>query len=262
MLGKMSRIVKSQAPRIHELVKRRWLSARLPVPRILMGDLVWIDPRLLAAQPTEPHVLRWIRESLRPGDTFFDVGAHQGWMSLVAAKRVGRRGKVVAFEPSPALVGVLKYHERVNRMSQLEVVAKAVADVSLARVPFHIVDGGNSYLNSLVGNVGRDVAGDRSSWIQVETVTLDTFWRNSGLEPAVIKIDVEGAELSVLRGADALLQACHTTLIVAVHPTWMPQGQKAEDVFTLLQKHGYRISDSKVVRYDESDFGDYLCVKE
>ncbi|HXY06586.1 MAG TPA: FkbM family methyltransferase [Terriglobales bacterium] len=227
-----------------------------------MGDLVWMDPRLLTAEPTEPHVLRWIRESLKPGDTFFDVGAHQGWMSLVAAKRVGRRGKVVAFEPSPALGGILKYHQRVNRMPQLEVVAKAVADVCVASVPFHLVDGGNSYLNSLVGPVGPDVAGDRRSCIQVETVTLDTFWGESGREPTVIKIDVEGAELSVLRGAEALLQACHATLIVAVHPTWMPQGQKAEHLFALLRKHGYRISDRKVVRYEGSDFGDYLCMRD
>jgi precorrin-6B methylase 2 len=69
-----------------------------------MGNLVWIDSRLLGAEVTEPYVLQWIRETLKPGDTFFDVGAHQDWMSLVAAKRVGRRGSVIAFEPSPPLV--------------------------------------------------------------------------------------------------------------------------------------------------------------
>ena len=118
MLLTISRAIKRRAPRVHEAVKKNWRLARLPLPKILMGNLVWIDSRLLGAEVTETHVLRWIRESLRPGDTFFDVGAHRGWMSLVAAKRVGPRGRAVAFEPSPPLVDVLRYHQRVNRMRQ------------------------------------------------------------------------------------------------------------------------------------------------
>ena len=76
----------------------------------------------------------------------------------------------------------------------------------------------------------------------------------------MIKIDVEGAELMVLHGAAALLEECRPALIVAVHPSWMPQGQRAEDLFEFLGKLGYRVADSKVVRYEGSDFGDYLCV--
>jgi FkbM family methyltransferase len=236
------------------------MSARRPLPKVLMVNLVWIDPRLLGAQMTEPHVLRWIRASLRPGDTFFDVGAHQGWMSLVAAKRVGRRGRVVAFEPSPPLLEVLSYHRHVNRTRRMEIVPKAVSDVTGDGAPFRLIEGGNSYLNSLAGTVQSETVGTRSSVIDVETVRLDDFWRESGCNPKVIKIDVEGAELLVLRGAETLLEACHPTLIIAVHPTWMPQGQTAEELFALIRQHGYRVADSKVVRYEESDFGDYLCI--
>jgi FkbM family methyltransferase len=253
----ISRAIKRRAPRVHEAVKKNWRLARLPLPKILMGNLVWIDSRLLGAEVTETHVLRWIRESLRPGDTFFDVGAHRGWMSLVAAKRVGPRGRAVAFEPSPPLVDVLRYHQRVNRMRQLEILDKAVSDTTRKGVPFSLVEGGNSYLNSLVGTASYH---GRRSEIEVETLALDDFWRASGQCPTAIKIDVEGAELLVLRGAEAILEACHPTLIIAVHPTWMPQGQTPAELFALLRKHEYRIMDSNVVRYEEADFGDYLCV--
>lgn len=259
MLASISRAIKKGSPRLHEALTRRWRSARLPVPKMLMGSMVWIDSRLLGAEMTEPHVLRWIQETLKPGDAFFDVGAHQGWMSLVAAKRIGTRGKVVAFEPSPPLVEVLRYHQYVNRLRQMEIVPKAVSDVVESGVPFRLIEGGNSYLNSLVGtkSAGADT---QTSTIEIETVTLDEFWRLSGWKPAVIKIDVEGAELLALRGAEALLAACHPKLIIAVHPTWMPPGQTPEQLFLLLRKHAYRIADSKIVRYEDSDFGDYLCV--
>jgi FkbM family methyltransferase len=259
MLAGISRLVKTRAPRFHEIVKQGWRSARLPLPRMLMGNLVWIDSRLLGAEVTEPHVLHWIRASLSPGDTFFDVGAHQGWMALLAAKRVGQHGKVVAFEPSPPLVEILQYHQRVNRSPQMEIVAKAVSDVSATGIPFRLIGDGNSYLNALAGTA-QSAWDTRTSTIEIETVTLDDFWRRTGWTPTVIKIDVEGAELLVLSGAEELLRAFHPILIVAVHPTWMPQGQTAEELFALLQGHGYRIVESKVVRYEGSDFGDYLCI--
>jgi hypothetical protein len=58
-----------------------------------------VAPLLFGSRPTAAHVLKWIDERLRPGDTFFDIEAHYGWMSLLACRRVGARGKVIAFEP-------------------------------------------------------------------------------------------------------------------------------------------------------------------
>jgi FkbM family methyltransferase len=261
MLASISGAIKRNFPGLHASVRRTWRTARFPLPKLLMGYLVWIDSRLLGARVTEPHVFHWICDSLKPGDAFFDVGAHQGWMSLAAAKRVGRRGRVVAFEPSPPLVEILQYHQRVNRMQQIQIVAKAVSDISKRRAPFRLVGEGNSYLNALIGTSPAN-AGVSVSAIEVETVTLNDFCRETGKPPQVIKVDVEGAELLVLRGAEALLRDCRPTLIIAVHPTWMPEGQTAEELFSLLRTHRYRIADSKVVRYEESDFGDYLCVPE
>ena len=96
----------------------------------------------------------------------------------------------------------------------------------------------------------------------VETTTLDVFYQETQLIPAAVKIDVEGAELLVLEGAKTLLTHHRPILMIAVHPTWLPPGQTASQLFALLRSFGYQVIDSKVVRYEEAEFGDYLCVPQ
>lgn len=103
----------SSAPPAHR-------GAALPFPKILRGKLVWTNFRLRNQVVWGESVLRWISEGLRSGDVFFDVGAHHGWMSMVAARRTGRTGRVVAFEPSPSSIDFLRYHKRMNRITQME----------------------------------------------------------------------------------------------------------------------------------------------
>jgi FkbM family methyltransferase len=243
-------------------MKLAFLCTQLPVPKLLQGRLVFVAPELFGSQPTEFHVLKWIDERLRPGDTFFDIGAHYGWMSLHASRQVGAQGKVIAFEPSPPLVKFLELNKKVNGFSQLQIVPKAVADSVGREVPFYLKDDGDSFLNSLVHRLDQSPANPSStkSPIPIETITLDAFCEETQFIPAAIKIDVEGAELLVLQGANALLRHHRPLLMLAVHPTWLPNGQKADEIFELLRSLGYRIIDSKVVTFEGADFGDYLCV--
>jgi hypothetical protein len=115
-------------------------------------------------------------------------------------------------------------------------------------------------MNSLTDTGTQELSSQDASVIQVESITLDTFSRQTGLVPSMIKIDAEGAELWICEGAKHLLARHHPALILATHPPWLPQGQKIEDLFNLLNTHGYRIVDSEVSNYKGADFGDYLCV--
>src|SRR5690348_10903654 len=101
MPARLNSRLRNHVPRLHQFLKQSLARTRWPVPKMLLGRPVWAHSQLLNQKPTEPHVLRWIANTLRPGDVFFDIGAHQGWMSMVAARRVGLKGRVVAFEPSP-----------------------------------------------------------------------------------------------------------------------------------------------------------------
>lgn len=262
MFAAVNSTLKRYTPGLHHLLKDGVMGAGLPFPKMLWGRPVWTHLQLWDRVVWGEIVLGWISEYLKPGDVFFDVGAHHGWMSMVAARRTGRGGKVVAFEPSPSSVDFLRYHKRMNRLTQMEIVPKAVTKIDAAETPFIVVGSGDAVMNSLVelDEVKSDPRGN--SVIQVEAITLDSYSQQTGLTPAMIKIDTEGAELWVCDGARRLLAESHPILIIATHPAWLPEGQKIEDLFAMLSGYGYRIVASETLRYKETDFGDYLCIAE
>jgi FkbM family methyltransferase len=248
----------------HRLLKRaatRWLPGGVPAPRRIAEHVVWTQPRLLTAQPPEPHLVSWILDALSPGGVFFDVGAHYGWLSVAAARRVGLLGRVVAFEPSPANADILSYHKRVNRLPQVEVVRKAVSDSDSGALPFFLVNNGLSFRNSLT--IGPDetphVTPAEKTRTEVPSITLDRFCQDSGSDPDLIKIDVEGAELLVLQGARRLLERRRPGLIIGVHPFWLPRSQSVRQIQDLLEAYGYRVRDERGIEFDGGYVADYLC---
>ena len=139
----------------------------------------------------EPVVQQTIVESLSPGDTFFDVGSHSGFHSLVGARAVGPSGLVVAIEPDPANAAETEGQAALNGFGHITVVRKAaVAELS---EPASRVDGA-----------------------AVTPTTIDTL-SHEFRPPALIKVDVEGLELEVLRGAAATLREHRPTVVVEAH---------------------------------------------
>jgi FkbM family methyltransferase len=265
MWTRINRGLKRRLPGLHAVLKGaagRWMRSRdpwLPGIRRIAGDWVWVHPRILTSEiaRSEPHIVRWMDAWLRPGDTFFDVGANCGWLSLHAAKRVGRGGHIVAFEPSPILAEFLAYHRRVNRAPQIHVVPKAVSD-SDGAAQFFLIQEGFSTRNSLT--IGGDVpflrTGEKTA-ISVPAITLDSYCGATGDWPSLVKIDVEGAELMVLRGAAQVLER-RPVLIVGSHPHLLPPGQTTGDIFRLLSGQGYVILESEITQYAGFEGGDYL----
>lgn len=141
MSGAVNSSLKRYVPALHQLLKRAARRTGLPFPKVLWGKPIWTHLQLVNHVVWGESVLRWITEYLKPGDVFFDVGAHYGWMSMVAARRTGRSGRVVAFEPSPSSVDFLRYHKQVNGLTQIEIVPKAVTCADAARTPFILVEG-------------------------------------------------------------------------------------------------------------------------
>lgn len=238
-------------------------SPRIPVPMRIAGRFTWVHPRVATSivTLTQPNIIRWIDDHLQPGDSFLDVGANCGWLSIRAARRVGRAGHVIAFEPSPILVDILRYHRQVNRLPQIIVVPKAVSD-SDNEAPFFLLNGGFSFRNSLT--IGRDdvpfVRPEDKLRITVPTVTLDRYCAQHDLRPALVKIDVEGAELEVLEGCRKVLRQARPVIIVAVHPHWLPVGHSADQILKLLSDCDYSVEDSVMVPKFGYEVGDYLCV--
>lgn len=166
---------------------------------------------------------------LRPGDVAVDVGANVGIWSLLAAKR-GASGQ--AFEPVPALAARLRQHIDENGVRDVVVHEVALGDARQS-VPFFAVPDGNTGVSSLARHR------DDSVEIRVDVVPLDDVVERAD----VLKIDVEGAEILVLRGARRLLSSNAAPIIFfEINEQLCARfGATSRDVKELLAEFGYGI---------------------
>lgn len=161
----------------------------------------------------ERAVQKVLVEHLRGGNIFYEVGAHIGYFSLLAASLVGRSGEIVAFEADPVNVGVIQEHFRRNSLAHARVVPMAVwskaGSVRFTR---------GSELSSLNagGVLESSPWGFHSDVIEVEAIALDDYVQ-SHRAPSLVKIDVEGAELHVLNGARCLLSRYKPLVLCEAH---------------------------------------------
>lgn len=179
---------------------------------------------------------------LKPGMVAVDVGANIGEITMAAAHRVGSEGKVFAFEPMSSLYARLQEHIRANRMSQVTAVKCGLSDQAgsaqlfSASATFH--DGTeHKGLGTLYSSTARATPTEI-----IEIDTLDKYMERIDLAQVdLIKIDVEGAELPVLKGAGNTLLRFRPYLIIEIqHETSEQAGYKAVDILEYLAQLDYR----------------------
>jgi FkbM family methyltransferase len=237
----------------------KYLLRKLPVPiPKRVGKHWWLSHPLQFRWKTETHILDWVEQLLRQGDTIFDVGAHAGWISLASSQIVGSAGHVVAIEPSPALASLIRYHREINHVPSVHVEEFAVAD-SCGIADFFTCNRGISSINSLSeSSVAREKPLESSiERISVRTRSLDDYCEATGLIPNLVKVDVEGAELLAIKGALSLLARHRPALILAVHPPLMLCGTEQE-LFNVLDRLEYVVRDSHTIVFGNDLWGDYL----
>jgi FkbM family methyltransferase len=230
----------------------------------LNGEVYKFVPALaISADTYEPHIVDWLKEWLKPGDTFWDIGANWGWFSLLAARIVGTSGQVIAIEPSLSNLAWLKRHIALNQCSNIvTVVEAAVCEHNGGSVSFGLLADGCSPSNSLMfsSHVNGE-SPDVSQQVQVSAISLDGLLAKYNRIPKIVKIDVEGAELKVLKGATQLLHSdVAPILLLAVHPFWQSTPEDCQEIINILKEAGYQIlnrhgSSVEVLEYDE-----YLCL--
>lgn len=179
----------------------------------------------------------FIRPYLKPGSIAIDVGAHIGNFTVPMARALGPTGAVIAFEPFPQVFDCLEANVR----------KAASEDVDFARVvriqkAVGATNGKTKlYCNpsnvagaSLLGNLFGDANG-----MPVEVVTLDSLPLDKQI--SFIKIDVEGGELDVLKGAEKLLLKQHPALFIETQPSaFVAAGITEEDFCAYLRQLGYK----------------------
>jgi FkbM family methyltransferase len=164
-------------------------------------------------------VQKVLYQQLQPGQVFYDVGANNGFLSLFASYLVGERGRVYAFEPFPPNVKAIETAIRQNQLTNCYLVSQAVAETD-GEMHLYFEQSGSIATPSLL-------AGRSNQSITVQTVTLNSFIKKHPW-PKLVKVDVEGAEALLLKGATDLLEmASAPSWLIEVHSAAVDQKIKA-----------------------------------
>jgi len=190
----------------------------------------------------ESAMQTYLIHHLRPGMQVLDIGANIGVYTVQFAREVGASGHVYAFEPCPETAERLQANVTLNKLTNVTIVRKALADRD-GTAQFHVFPDGADAYNSL-GAAWRPKEGIRATQvIEVETTTLDAFARQEGL-PSVdlIKLDVEGAEEAALRGGAGLLSASPKALVAVelYEPSAAQCGSSVDAIVQVLLSLGYQ----------------------
>jgi len=162
--------------------------------------------------------------NLQPGDVVIDIGAHVGYFTAIASRKVGEDGKVIAFEPRPLNLRFLKKHVNLNNLRNVRIVPYGVAEIS-----------GNRHFDIDTGTGTGHIS--ESGEMKIEVVSLDKEYDGGRIpKPDFLKIDVEGGEVDVLKGSKRVIKSTYPKILVATH------GKDTHDFVTgFLKRYGYRL---------------------
>jgi len=230
-----------------------------------MGSRFFLQAYL--GKPYEDGCQKLIVRLLKPGMTFFDVGANQGFYTLIAAKRVGDGGLVVAFEPVPSVMEKLRRNLAINgyRNVMTEQVAVSASEGS---TEMHVCVEGFETLSSL-----REPAEDvlvKRELVRVPLVSLNEYVKRQQIGSIdLMKIDVEGGELDVLAGGSLLWERQRPIVICEVEDKrtgkWNYRASRIIDYLEERRYHWFEIGDGgtlsrKEHTEDHDLFSNYAAV--
>jgi FkbM family methyltransferase len=202
----------------------------------------------------EPHLQKAIRNHVGAGDTVYDIGANVGYVSLSLARRVGLKGRVIAFEPIRSSAEAFQQNIEINGITNVRLLNLAASDKSGEAV-IRMTE--NAATASLVWHRNEPSATE----LQVRTVAIDELVESGefGL-PTFVKIDVEGAEGSVLQGMRRTIAAARPVLFIECSD----MGRK--ETWRLLGELKYRcrsaITGGTVTTFEQYRHSDFLWLPE
>jgi FkbM family methyltransferase len=182
----------------------------------------------------EPEVSKVFLDSIDIGDTVIDIGAHIGYYTLLAARKVGPKGKVVAFEPEPNNFHLLSLNIKLNHYDNVIPIEKAVSNEE-STVKLYL---GGSSTNSVIKNYNIS---QNSNFITIKAINLDKFKGFGKIR--LIKMDIEGAELLALKGMLELIDKNEDLIIISeFNPSLLSQsGYSTKEYISLLNDCGFKI---------------------
>jgi FkbM family methyltransferase len=209
---------------------------------IIQGHTMFLDSKdslgLSVWGIHEPLVTKIFKKEIRSGYVVLDIGAHIGYYTLIAAKLVGKNGKVFAFEPDPTNFTLLKENIITNSYKNVVIAQKAVTNKS-GKLKLYLSEDSSGH------RICDSHDGRRA--IEIESVQLDDYFRNHDGHIDFIKMDVEGAEYNAIQGMLLLLKKNRNLKIVTeFYPEGLERfGTEPKKLLELIVKKAYRTSNDQ-----------------
>ncbi|MHA1381251.1 MAG: FkbM family methyltransferase [Candidatus Helarchaeota archaeon] len=211
----------------------------------VQGNKMYVDcrdkgvtPFLLTKGVYEKYETVLFKKLIKPGMVVIDIGANIGYYSLIAAKLVGSKSKVYAFEPEPRNYRLLVKNIKINSYNNIIPIQKAASNKQ-----------GKTKLFTDKGNLGNpsfseDNISEKEGFVNVKTITLDEFFENLVIDNNIIfiKIDAQGAEGLILEGAERLLKNNNLIIIMEFWPYGLKNlGTNPTKLLNKLYEYGFKI---------------------
>jgi FkbM family methyltransferase len=221
-LPRWEKIRRSPVRSLSRSICWRWLASRFAFPLKLKAQTFFGYPMTVLAPPyadilfygayllgPEIRLTRHFLHQIQEGQVFFDVGAHIGYYALLASRLVGPSGRVLAFEPAPPVLPVLR--DNIQKHLNITLIEAAAGDR----------DGSTDLWVPKLKDTGMSTVLKNGPGVPcvrygVQSVTLDTICSTYRIQPAWIKLDVEGAEDRVILGSPKTFSNSALTVVVEV----------------------------------------------
>jgi FkbM family methyltransferase len=208
--------------------------------RFQLDPTRYIDRSLIDGTGFEVGAVGALRRRMRQGMVAVDVGANFGYYTLLFSKWVGPTGRVVAFEPTTGYGERLRTHVALNNLTNVTIVPMGLGDTAAdAEIAIGVCSATLHWVSS-APPAAREC---------VRLVPFDVWWRaqkpvHGSARVDVMKIDVDGHEPAVLRGAEQTILADRPLLLLEIaRPNYEQAGERVDDVVTWLQERGYDLLD-------------------
>ncbi|MEP7165504.1 MAG: FkbM family methyltransferase [Ferruginibacter sp.] len=210
----------------------------------LINDQYWyLDPvsnfglRLLKEHKYEPEMTEKILSLLKTGDTFIDLGANEGYFSILASTKVGNEGKVHSIEPQNRLWEVILRNINKNGCYNINMIPFAISDKK-NELSISLSPSINTGSSSIVKESRKKLWKNQKIF---STTLDDLFYKKEITQVCLIKIDIEGYEYFALKGAAKLLEMhIIRNILIEFHPAQLSKlGQTVTEIESFLKSYGY-----------------------
>lgn len=216
--------------------------------------------RLLLLKEYEPELVKICLRYLDKNKDIIDIGANVGFFTCYFSKQL-KNNKVLAIEPTQNALKRLKHNMSLNNLSDNVIIFEGVVSDNTGSLELKTIQGKEEY-SSLGGMNHPGVNTESYTTEIVKSITLDELVREKNLKPGFIKIDVEGAENLVFKGASEVLKRDRPIILSEMCDFLLKKnGSSASEVISFIEKHDYVV----INPFDEKinprleDFGDVIC---